>query len=44
MATSLGGEVSFEFPPEGVRWALAIDAAHIVRSTVTTATYDVRNL
>jgi len=31
MATSLGGEVSFEFPPEGVRWALAIDAAHIVR-------------
>jgi PAS domain S-box-containing protein len=31
MATSLGGEVSFEFPPEGVRWALAIGAAHIVR-------------
>ena len=31
MATSLGGEVSFEFPPEGVRWALAIDATHIVR-------------
>lgn len=31
MAASLGGEVTFEFPPEGVRWALAIDAAHIVR-------------
>lgn len=31
MAASLGGEVSFEFPPEGVRWALAIDASHIVR-------------
>jgi hypothetical protein len=25
MAASLGGEVTFEFPPEGVRWALAID-------------------
>lgn len=31
MAASLGGEVAFEFPPEGVRWTLAIDAAHIVR-------------
>lgn len=31
MATSLGGEVSLEFAPEGVRWALAIDAMHIVR-------------
>jgi PAS domain S-box-containing protein len=31
MASTLGGAVSFEFPPEGVRWALAIDAAHIVR-------------
>lgn len=31
MAATLGGEVSLAFPPDGVRWAIAIDEAHIVR-------------
>jgi two-component sensor histidine kinase len=31
MATSLGGDVSLEFSPEGLRWSLVIDEAHIVR-------------
>ena len=31
MAASLGGEVSLEFLPEGLRWSLVLDAMHIVR-------------
>ena len=31
MAASLGGEVSLEFRPEGLRWSLVLDAVHIVR-------------
>jgi PAS domain S-box-containing protein len=31
MAASLDGEVALEFAPEGVRWSLIVDAAHIVR-------------
>ena len=32
MAASLGGDVSLEFKPEGLRWSLVLDAMHIVRS------------
>ena len=32
MAASLDGKVSLEFLPEGVRWSLLVDAAHIVRN------------
>jgi PAS domain S-box-containing protein len=31
MAASLDGKVSLEFPPDGLRWSLLVDAAHIVR-------------
>jgi PAS domain S-box-containing protein len=31
MAASLGGDVSLEFLPEGLRWTLVVDATHIVR-------------
>jgi PAS domain S-box-containing protein len=31
MAASLDGKVSLEFPPDGVRWSLLVDPAHIVR-------------
>ena len=31
MAASLGGEVSLEFLPEGLRWSLVLDEMHIVR-------------
>ena len=31
MAASLGGDVSLEFRPEGLRWGLVLDAMHIVR-------------
>jgi PAS domain S-box-containing protein len=31
MAASLGGDVSLEFLPEGLRWSLVIEEAHIVR-------------
>ena len=31
MAASLGGDVSLEFRPEGLRWSLVLDAMHIVR-------------
>ena len=31
MAASLGGDVSLEFKPEGLRWSLVLDEMHIVR-------------
>ncbi len=31
MAASLGGDVSLEFLPEGLRWSLVLDPMHIVR-------------
>lgn len=31
MAASLGGEVSLEFLPQGVRWSVLVSPAHIVR-------------
>jgi two-component sensor histidine kinase len=31
MAASLGGDVSLEFKPEGVRWTVVLDPMHIVR-------------
>jgi PAS domain S-box-containing protein len=31
MAASLDARVSLEFPPEGVRWSLLVDSAHVVQ-------------